>query len=222
LTSGDEFWIDPGAAALRLGDAADRRRTRRRAGVDDSDLVRRAQHGDVDAFAVLTSPRTRRLFTAARMIVRDDELAADVVQEALFRAWRDLKAIRDPAAFDAWLRRILVRGCYAATRRRSRGVVEIALEPDWEPDPGAQSGRDWMAAVAQRDQLDRAFARLKPEQRAIVTMHFYFGLSIPETADALGIPVGTTASRLSRALQTMRAAVEADDRTPTLAPEVAR
>src|SRR5262245_30660569 len=182
----------------------------------------RAQHGDVDAFAVLTSTRTRRLFAAARMIVRDDEVAADVVQEALFRAWRDLKALRDPAAFDAWLRRIVVRGCYAATRRRSRGVVEIALQPDVEPGPAGGGGRDSLAGVVDRDQLDRAFGRLSPEQRAIVTMHFYLGLSIPETAAALGIPVGTTASRLSRALQAMRAAVEADDRTPILAPEVAR
>ena len=201
-----EIRIEPGPPILRLG-------------VDDTDLVVRAQHGDVDAFALLTSPRTRRLFSAARMILRDDEVAADVVQEALFRAWRDLRALRDPARFDAWLRRILVRGCYAVTRSRSRGVVEITLEPDAER--GAAAG-DAMAAVADRDQLDRAFGRLSPEQRAIVTLHFYLGLTLPETADALGIPIGTTASRLNRALQAMRAAVDADDRTPFLAPETAR
>ena len=187
--------------------------------VDDTNLVTRAQRGDVEAFDALAATRTRRLYLAARMIVRDDELAADVVQEALFRAWRDLRALRDPGAFDAWLRRIVVRGCYSVTRR-SRGVVEITLVPVVEAEQDA--GRDPMAIVAMRDQLDRAFGRLTPEQRAIITLHFYLGLTVPETADALGIALGTTASRLSRALQTMRAAVDADDRAAEFAPEVAR
>jgi RNA polymerase sigma-70 factor (ECF subfamily) len=189
--------------------------------VDDTELVTRAQRGDVEAFAALTATRTRRLYSAARMIVRDDELASDVVQEALFRAWRDLKALREPDRFDAWLRRILVRGCYHAARRRSRGVVEIALALDVEP-PDRADTVDAIAAVAVRDQLERAFGRLSPEQRAAITLHFYLGLTLSEAADALGVPPGTMASRLSRALRTMRSAVEADDRTPFLAPEAIR
>jgi RNA polymerase sigma-70 factor (ECF subfamily) len=186
--------------------------------VDDSDLVTRAQHGDVEAFAALTRARARRLFSVARMIVRDDELAADVVQDTLLRAWTDLKALRDPDRYDAWLRRILVRACYGAARRRSRGVVEITLAPDWEP--ASIAADDSPSAVALRDQLERAFGRLSPEQRATVVLHFYLGLTLDEAAEVLGIPTGTMRSRLNRALQAMRAAVEADDRSPSLATEL--
>ena len=187
--------------------------------MDDSQLVTRAQHGDVEAFAALTRSRARRLFSVARMIVRDDELAADVVQDTLLRAWIDLKALRDPDRYDAWLRRILVRASYGAARRRSRGVVEITLAPDWEPASIAADD-DSPSTVALRDQLERAFGRLSPEQRATVVLHFYLGLTLDEAAEALGVPTGTMRSRLNRALQAMRAAVEADDRSPSLATEL--
>ena len=186
------------------------------------DLVVRAQGGDVEAFSALTSARTRQLFSVARMILRDDEAAADALQDALLRAWLDLRALRDPERFDPWLRRILVRACYvAARRRRSRGVVEIALEPDWEPSahPG---GLDAASPVVVRDQLDRAFRRLSPDQRAVVVLHHYLGLTLVEAADTLGIPLGTLRSRLHRATAAMRAAVEADDRSPMLAGELVR
>ena len=151
--------------------------------VDDSDLVTRAQHGDVEAFAALTRARARRLFSVARMIVRDDELAADVVQDALLRAWIDLQGAAGPDRFDAWLRRILVRACYGAARRAApAGVVEITLAPDWEP-PSIGADDDSPSAVALRDQLERAFGRLSPEQRATVVLHFYLGLTLDEAAD---------------------------------------
>ena len=66
--------------------------------------VRRAREaGDHDAFAELVRGAVARLDTAARLILRDPELARDAVQEALFRAWRDLRGLRDPDRFDAWL-----------------------------------------------------------------------------------------------------------------------
>ena len=85
------------------------------------DLVVRAQGGDLDAFSELTAGRTGRLYAAARLILRDDERAADAVQDALLQAWLDLRGLRDPERFDAWLHRLLVRACYrAAKRHRSR------------------------------------------------------------------------------------------------------
>ena len=82
----------------------------------ERDLVVRAQHGDVDAFSALTAGRTGRLYAAARLVLRDEDLAADAVQDALFLAWRDLRALRDPDRFDGWLHRLLV---HAATDPRS-------------------------------------------------------------------------------------------------------
>jgi RNA polymerase sigma-70 factor, ECF subfamily len=182
------------------------------------DLVVRAQGGDLDAFSALTAGAINRLFGAARLILRDDEHAADAVQDALLQAWLDVRGLRDPDRFDAWLHRLLVRACYrAAKRRRQRAVVELALDATLEPTtPDAQG------AVAVRDQLGRAFRRLSPEQRAVIVLHHYLGLSLAESAEALAIPLGTMQSRLSRATQAMRAALDADERPSVGAVEVAR
>ena len=182
------------------------------------DLVVRAQGGDLDAFSALTAGRADRLFAAARLILRHDEQAADAVQDALLQAWLDLRSLRDPDRFDAWLHRLLVRACYrAAERRRDREVVEIALDATQEAmTPDAQRG------LSVRDQLDRGFRRLSPEQRAVIVLHHYLGLSLAESAEVLAIPLGTMQSRLSRATQAMRAALEADDRPVAVAVEVAR
>lgn len=182
------------------------------------DLVVRAQGGDVDAFSALTAVRTDRLYAAARLILRHDERAADAVQDALLQAWLDLRGLRDPERFDAWLHRLLVRACYrAAKRHRSREIIEIKVAATANTmTPDAQR------EVDVRDQLDRGFRRLSPEQRAVIVLHHYLGLSLVESAEVLAIPLGTMQSRLSRATQAMRAVLEADDRPAVVAAEVAR
>lgn len=161
---------------------------------------------------MLTAPRMNRLYAAARLIVRDPGLAEDVVQEALVRAWQDLRGLRDPDRFDAWLHRLLVRACYrAAKRHRSIAQIEQTIVDD-AGDPAS----DAQQSVATRDQLERGFERLTPDERAVIVLHHYLGLSLGEAADVLGIPLGTMQSRLFRALQRMRAALEADERSPAL------
>ena len=182
------------------------------------DLVRRAQGGDLDAFSALTAHRTDRLYAAARLILRDDERAADAVQDSLLQAWLDIRGLRDPERFDAWLHRLLVRACYrAAKRQRTREIVEIrAASEANSATPDAQR------ALAVRDQLERGFRRLSPEQRAVIVVRHYLGMSLAESAEVLGIPIGTMQSRLNRATQAMRAALEADDRPVAVAVEGAR
>jgi len=182
------------------------------------DLVVQAQRGDLDAFSALTAGRTNRLHAAARLILRDDERAADAVQDTLLQAWLDLRGLRDPDRFDAWLHRLLVRACYrAAKRQRGREIVEIAIS-----STAGSTSQDAQHELAIRDQLDRGFRRLSPDQRAVIVLRHYLGLSLAESADVLGIPLGTMQSRLSRATQAMRAALEADERSTTVAAEVAR
>jgi len=182
------------------------------------DLVRQAQGGDLDAFSELTAGLTSRLYAAARLILRDDERAADAVQDALLQAWLDIRGLRDPERFDAWLHRLLVRACYrAAKRHRTREIVEIQVAAEADSvTPDAQR------ALAVRDQLERGFRRLTPEQRAVIVLRHYLGLSLAEAAEVLGIPLGTMQSRLNRATQAMRAALESDDRPVPVAVEVAR
>jgi RNA polymerase sigma-70 factor (ECF subfamily) len=173
-----------------------------------TDLVRRAQTGDHDAFAALATAAIARLHRTARLILRDDHRADDAVQDALLQAWLDIRAVRDADRFGAWLDRVLVRSCYReADRHRRRRSIEVSVGAiDTPGDPG--DGR----ALSARDQVDRAFRRLTPDQRAVLVVHHYLGLRDAEAAETLGIPEGTVKSRLSRASAALRAAIEADDR----------
>ena len=170
-------------------------------------LVDRARRGDREAFAVLVSGALDRSYTIARLILRDPTLAEDATQDALIRAWRDLPSLRDAERFDAWLYRLVVRSCADIGRRRRRWRTEVAI---LSSEPIAS---DTTAALADRDQLERGLRQLTDDQRAVLTLHFYLGMSPTETASALGIPVGTAKSRLHYALEALRAALAADERT---------
>ncbi len=179
------------------------------------DLVLRASHGDHDAFSELAAGAYDRLHRTARLILRSDDRASDAVQEALIAAWLHIRAVRDPDRFDAWLHRLLVHACYREARRvRQRGIVEIHLT---DSDPSGNN--DAQDPTAIRDQLDRGFRRLTPEQRAVLVVHHYLGLPDAEAAVVLDIAVGTFKSRLHHASAALRAALEADERTPTFAKE---
>ena len=170
------------------------------------DLVEAAQRGDHEAFEVLAKGAADRLYAISRLILRDVDLAQDAVQETLIRTWRGLPGLRDPEHFDAWLHRLLVNTCTDLIRSRSRLTANVhAIETDL-PSP------DDSALVAERDQLERGFRRLRPEQRAVVVLRYYLGLSLPEVAETLSIPLGTAKSRLHYAMETLRAALEADAR----------
>jgi RNA polymerase sigma-70 factor (ECF subfamily) len=167
--------------------------------VDQRELVERARRGDHDAFAVLAGAFVARLDAAARLILRDHELARDAVQEGFLHAWRNLPTLRDPDRFEAWLRRLIVRSCIDSIRHRGRRPIEVELSPvDGPPTP------DFASAIADRELLDEALRRLDPEWRAIVVLHYYLGLPLPEAAATLGIPIGTAKSRLHRSLAAMR------------------
>ena len=179
------------------------------------DLVLRARNGDHDAFTALAAGAFDRLHRTARLILRSDDLAADAVQEALMAAWLHIRAVRDPDRFDAWLHRLLVHACYREARRvKQREVVEIHMTA-----PDARGDGDAQDLTAMRDQLERGFRRLTPEQRAVLVVHHYLGLPDAEAAIVLDIAVGTFKSRLHRASAALRAALEADERTPTVAKE---
>jgi len=164
--------------------------------------VERARGGDHDAFAILLDVRLARLDAAARLIVRDPELARDAVQDALIRAWRDLPGLRDPDRFDAWIHRLLVNACLDLVRRRKRRVIEVELTPIH-----FAAEHDSTAALADRQVLDDALARLDPNHRAVVALHYLLGMPLPDVAASLGIPLGTAKSRLHYALAAMRTTV---------------
>ena len=184
--------------------------TSRASRLTQRDLVIRARSGDHGAFSLLATSLVGRLFGIARLILRDDGRAEDAVQDALVLAWLDIRGLRDPDRFDAWLNRLLVRSCYRSARaERTRRRVEVPLlELDRKPEADLES------SIAMRDQLERGFRRLSTEHRAVLVMHHYLDLSDGEAALVLDVPLGMFKSRLSRAAHALRAAVDADSRRP--------
>jgi len=182
----------------------------------DSELVVRAQSGDQAAFAMLAVDIGPRFHAIAYRILRDVTLAEDAVQQALLDTWQDLPRLREPERFEGWSYRLLVRVCYAQARRSRRRLAEIEI-----PESGIRAPSDDYAVVAARDELDRGFRRLPVEQRTVVVLHHYLGMSVKEVADAVDAPVETVRSRLKRALTALRGALEADARTSTLGSHAA-
>ena len=177
----------------------------------DRDLVESAQHGDQAAFVDLIRSRVDRLYATAHRILRDVDRAEDALQDALVIAWRDLRGLRDPDRFDAWLHRLVVRVCIDQAARERRRIANLRVLPVDGP-----AASDDLLTLADRDQLERGFRRLSPEQRAILVLHHYLGYAPSEIAETLGIPSGTARSRLHHAHRAMRAALEADARTAVI------
>ena len=177
----------------------------------DRDLVEAARRGDREAYADLIRPRGDRLFALAQRILRDVDRTEDAVQDALVIAWRDLPGLRDADRFDAWLHRLVVRSCVREAVRMRRVVTNLRVLPLDLPAP-----TDDFLSFADRDQLERGFRRLDPQQRAILALRHYAGYEPVEIAEILGIPAGTARSRLHHAHRAMRAALEADARVPAI------
>jgi RNA polymerase sigma-70 factor, ECF subfamily len=177
----------------------------------DRDLVEAAQRGDQDAFMDLVHSRGDRLFAVAHRILRDVDRAEDALQDALVIAWRRLPGLRDPDRFDAWIHRVLTNVCIEQATRERRRMANLRVLPlDGPESPDASLG------VADRDQLERGFRRLTPDERAILVLHHYAGYSPREIAEVLGRPPGTIRSRLHHAHRAMRAALEAEARVSTV------
>jgi RNA polymerase sigma-70 factor (ECF subfamily) len=168
----------------------------------DRDLVERARRGDREAFTVLVHQVSDVLYAVAYRILRDSGLAEDALQNALVLAWRRLPHLRDADRFEAWVHRILVHACYDESQRtRSWTATVRALPHDGPAVP------DGSGAVADRDELERAYRRLSVEQRAVFVLHHYLGLPLVEVAELLGIPAGTARSRLHYAIAGLRDAL---------------
>jgi RNA polymerase sigma-70 factor (ECF subfamily) len=169
-------------------------------------LVQRARDGDEDAFTQLVDMDGDRCYAIAYRILRDVDRAKDAVQQAYLLAWRELPRLRDVGRFEVWLYRLLVNACYEEARRHKRWSTRVRVLPMEGP-----SAPDPMVSVDNRDALERAFARLSPEHRAVFVMHHHAGLPLATIAEVVGVPIGTVKSRLHNSIQNLRAALRRDD-----------
>jgi RNA polymerase sigma-70 factor (ECF subfamily) len=185
-------------------------------GSADAALVRRAQHGDRAAFELLVAPRLDRCYRLAWSILSNEADAADAMQDGLLAAWREVPRLRDAGAFDGWLNRVVANAARMARRSRSRRreiqVHDTApTDDDALPIPTAVDAR--AAAdidhVADADLVGRALAKLRPEDRVVLSLYYVDERSVGEIAVTLGMPAGTAKWRLHEARRALERVMEA-------------
>ena len=182
----------------------------------DDALVRRARSGDPAAFGLLVDARIDRCYRLAWSILSNHADAADATQDALVSAWRQLPRLRDAAVFDGWLNRIVANAALMTRRHRVR-LREVSVRPaepgegSSEPEPRQDlHARSQMDEMVDNDSIGRAFDRLRPQDRAILALHYVEERPVAEIARSLGIPVGTAKWRLHAARAALEKAMEAE------------
>jgi RNA polymerase sigma-70 factor (ECF subfamily) len=178
----------------------------------DRELVDRCQRGELDAYERLVARHRHRVYNLAYGMLRNEQDALDVCQEAFVRAWQSIRSFKKSAAFYTWMYRITTNLCIDFVRRRDRRPseqfeegVEARLDPDVEvapshnPSPATEAQRSELRA-----QIDAALLQLSPEHRAVIQLREYEGLDYAEIARVLKCRIGTVMSRLHYARKALQ------------------
>src|SRR5438552_6225359 len=177
--------------------------------IADAELVGRIAKGDASALERLYERYVRQCFGLALRILGDPALAEEVVQEVFLKLWsQPSRYSAERGQFVSWLLSLVHHRSIDELRRRSH--TEIALdnpalgslldtEPDAEPDPG-----DQVVLAEQKRAVRQALAGIPPNQRLVLELAYFGGLSQSEIAAKLGQPLGTVKTRMRAGLQNLR------------------
>jgi RNA polymerase sigma-70 factor, ECF subfamily len=184
--------------------------------VSDKELVVRAKAGELDAFEALTNRYEQRVYSLALRILRQEQDAEDVTQQTFLSALENLPGFRGDASFATWLLRIASHAALKVIRKRN-GLETISLEAATEEADGYDTVphpeyiADWRQSPEQLVQkhetqrlLDEALANLDEKHRLVFLLRDVEGLSVKETAEALGLSEANTKVRLLRARLQLR------------------
>jgi len=182
----------------------------------DGDLVRRAKAGELAAFETLAGRYERQVYSLARRIVRQEQDAEDVTQQTFLSALEHLDGFREEATFSTWLLRIATYAALKVLRKR-KGLPTVSLEASTEPQEGYDTVphpefiADWKESPEQlvgRNEtarlIDLALNELDDKHRVVFLLRDVQGLSVKETADALGLTEANVKVRLLRARLQLR------------------
>lgn len=167
---------------------------------NDGELLAAAASGDHDAFTKLMRAHEDRVFAVCLRILTDREMALDATQDTFIAAFRKAHQFEGNSAVATWLYRIAVNNCYDILRRARRRPLDSLPEHFDQADPTAT---EMVESSAHRREIEEALAALPPEFRAAIVLADIEGLSLPEVAVALGVPVGTVKSRVFRGRRMM-------------------
>jgi RNA polymerase sigma-70 factor (ECF subfamily) len=177
----------------------------------DEDLVAAVRAGEATAFDQLMLRWDRKIRGAAYRVLGSDDEAREVTQEAFLRAFRHLQSFKEEARFSSWLYQIALNLCRDRLRRR-RGREFVSLDEVAETAPAGLRSEPSALELVEAKDLSRVIAvaveALSEEQREVVVLKEYQGLTFPEIAEVLGVPVSTVKTRLYRALSQLRVRLE--------------
>jgi len=171
---------------------------------DDRELVDRCQRGDLEAYGVLVGRYRHKVYSLAFSMLRNEQDATDLSQEAFVRGWQGMRRFKRNASFYTWIYRITTNLAIDAVRRRERRPTtefEDGIQPDTDPSvqepPSTNpSPVDELQRQELREQIDAALLELSPEHRAIIHLREFEGLDYARMAKATGCSIGTVMSRL--------------------------
>ena len=182
--------------------------------MDEVELLRQAQRGDLEAFNRVVLEHQTRAFNVALRVLGDGEAAADATQDAFLSAYRNLRSYRG-GSFRAWLLRIVTNACYDELRRRKRRPATSLEDLGPETEDGEAEVDAWLASTAdgperlsERTELVHAIQdcldRLPDEFRIVAVLADVQGYNYDEVSSVIGKPLGTVKSRLARARARLR------------------
>ena len=163
------------------------------------DLIGRAKRGDVASFEQLMEPHLAQLYRLATAMVGPDD-ARDVTQDTVVSAWRELRKLQRADRVEAWLRSILMNRARNVLRTRKRRP-SVTFDPVGHGDSLTEEPFSWLH---DRWAVEDALTSLRPDERAVVVLHYLADLTLPQVAETLAIREGTAKSRLHAALQALR------------------
>ncbi len=178
---------------------------------NERQLIKRAKRGDIKAFEALIIDYQIYCYNIALGMLRSQEDAEDVSQEALIKVFKKLATFNETANFSTWLYRIVVNSCLDYIKKREKLRL---VEGDGEIDKNSSSGRDSVTDQVLQNELSdvvkRNLEKLTHEQRLPIILYDYLGLSYDDVAETLNIPLGTVKSRLKRGRDRLRQLVAKD------------
>jgi RNA polymerase sigma-70 factor (ECF subfamily) len=165
-------------------------------------LVLRAQSGDREALGALLASVQEPLYRYLLSLVGERQPAEDVLQETFIRVYRKLGWLREPALFRPWAYRIATREAFRHLRRERRWAEQVRDEEALKSVAAPPAREEFAPVLSAR--LRETVAGLSPASRAVVVLYYLHEMSLEETADVLGVPLGTVKSRLAYGLEVLR------------------
>jgi RNA polymerase sigma-70 factor (ECF subfamily) len=175
--------------------------------VNERELVERCRRGDEGAFQELVDGYKNLVFALIARTVQDRTRAEDLAQDVFLRIHRGLPYFRGEARLSTWIYRIVSNVC-VQERGASAAVSTVSLDDARAPIRTPAAADRQFSDLELRDRLEKAIARLPPQQRLLVAAHYLDGVQYEDLAEALRMPLGTVKTQLFRAKQQLRRLLE--------------